>query len=150
MKHQHPASVARELRLRASLPSLRQLGLELHEFAQLTFGALRGDDKAVHDLRLATQEAATNLIEHGAVQGGELQVRFERRADELVVQLICRGPVFDPSAEPARLPDPEELAEGGYGLFLIRALSDAVHYSVGAEENTLTLIKCVPREQEAA
>lgn len=129
--------------------SLRVLGLDLHRFACQCFGLARGESKDVHDFRLAVQEAATNLIEHGRLES-ELRVWLELRGDELSLSLVSRGVYFDPTVREAVLPDADDLAEGGYGLFLIRALTDDVRYHTEDGWNRLVLRKRIRAEECAA
>lgn len=77
----------------------------------------------IDELLLAATEAATNIIRYGTssetfelmtcAQAGDFELSFE-----------YLGEPYTP--EDTDLPDPDLLAEGGYGLFLIEALTDQV------------------------
>ncbi len=137
------------LLLPIALSALPLIGSRLHAYASQVAGA-RGEAKEVHDLRLAVQEACANIIKHGqmAPQERRLVVRFEFADDVLSVLITDQGVPFDP---PVVLEPPgtaEEPAEGGYGLFLIRALVDEVFYRADTKGNTLVLRKrLLPEER---
>lgn len=77
----------------------------------------------IDELLLAATEAATNIIRYGThsetfklvtrTHSGHFELSFEYAGD----------PYTPPEVE---LPDPLDLAEGGYGLFLIEELTDRV------------------------
>jgi serine/threonine-protein kinase RsbW len=88
-------------------------------------------------VRLAVTEAATNILRH-AYEGrypAAFDLDIEIAVDQIAVQLRDEGRPFTPG-EPSP-PDPEALAEGGYGLFLIASLMDDVSYSAGETRGTL-------------
>lgn len=138
------------LLLPATLPSLPIIGERLHAFAREICDGL-GDAREVHDLRLAVQEACTNLIKHGRLADGDrrLALRFEMNNHALSVLITCRGEAFDPRRETALPGSADEPAEGGYGLFLIRALVDGMSYEAADGGNTLVLVKRLPTGDEA-
>jgi serine/threonine-protein kinase RsbW len=102
--------------------------------------------RAVFDLRLAVDEACTNIIEHGYAgrPPGSIDIRVEANGDRIVVTIADRGASFAPSA----LPEPDLSADwksrplGGLGWHLIRSAVDDVDYRPDAASgNRLTLIK---------
>lgn len=102
----------------------------------------------VYSAELILQEAATNIILHGYGKdesGAALQLELwagtigARQA--LVMELSDTAPPFDPTLAGWRDPDPHELRESGYGLYLIRKLTDDFSYYYGAGRNHLRLIK---------
>jgi len=104
-------------------------------------------DKEVYNIQLATDEAASNIIEH-AYQGagdGLLELSCGMWKDSIKIVLTDHGEPFDPSAIP--MPDLKaDLSErkiGGLGVFLMRKLMDEVRYEShpGKSYNTLTMIK---------
>lgn len=139
----------REVEFENSFSALPALGQALLSAAIELFGAL-GESKEVQDLRLAVQEAATNLIEHGSIADPTFHVRFERFDDDLWVHLVCRGNPYDPTVLRPTAPDPLELAEGGYGLYLMHTLTDGLLYQSDGEWNTLSMKKRVVALREAA
>jgi serine/threonine-protein kinase RsbW len=104
------------------------------------------DRDAIYAVKLAVDEACTNIIEHayGGEGRGEIQCSWDASDDGLRIVLRDRGKPFDPS----KIPEPnynvplEELKPRGAGLFLIRNLMDEVQFDFESEEsNVLTMIK---------
>jgi serine/threonine-protein kinase RsbW len=103
-------------------------------------------DKDVYNIQLATDEAASNIIEHAyeKVKDGVLELSCGVRDDLITIILIDHGESFDPSEIP--LPDLKaDLSDrkiGGLGIFLMRKLMDDVSYEVKAGQgNILTMTK---------
>lgn len=103
-------------------------------------------DKDVYNIQLATDEAASNIIEHAyeKIHDGVLELSCGMRDDLITIVLVDHGESFDPSEIP--LPDLKaDLSArkiGGLGIFLMRKLMDDVHYEVKPNHsNVLTMIK---------
>lgn len=103
-------------------------------------------DKDIYNIQLATDEAASNIIEHAYenISDGMLELSCGVQSDTIKIILIDHGEPFDPSEIP--LPDLKaDLSDrkiGGLGIFLMRKLMDEVHYESRVDKsNTLTLIK---------
>jgi anti-sigma regulatory factor (Ser/Thr protein kinase) len=102
--------------------------------------------KDVYNIQLATDEAASNIIEHAyeGVADGILDLSCSMDEDAIKIILIDYGAPYDPSAVP--IPDIKaDLSErkiGGLGIFLMRKLMDEVHYEPRADRsNVLTMTK---------
>jgi serine/threonine-protein kinase RsbW len=99
-------------------------------------------EQAVNELRLAVSEAVANVIEHGYRGEPNHAIDLHLAADDnqLVLTIHDDGDPFELQAyEP---PDLDQPHEGGYGVFLIRSLTDEVHYETPAGGGTtLTLVK---------
>lgn len=103
-------------------------------------------DKDVYNIQLATDEAASNIIEHAYENrsDGILELSCGMRGDAITITLVDRGESFDPSEIP--LPDLKaDLSDrkiGGLGIFLMRKLMDEVSYEPRADKsNVLTMKK---------
>jgi len=104
-------------------------------------------DKDIYNIQLATDEAASNIIEHAyeGVSDGILELSCGMLDDTIKIVLTDHGEPFDPGSIP--MPDLKaDLTErkiGGLGIFLMRKLMDNVHYDSYPEKNsnTLTMIK---------
>jgi serine/threonine-protein kinase RsbW len=103
-------------------------------------------DKDVYNIQLATDEAASNIIEHAyeGITDGVLDLSCGMENEAIRISLIDYGEPFDPSAIP--LPDLKaDLSDrkiGGLGIFLMRKLMDEVHYEPRDDKsNVLTMIK---------
>jgi serine/threonine-protein kinase RsbW len=103
-------------------------------------------DKDVYNIQLATDEAASNVIEHAyeKIKDGVLELSCDMTGDAITIVLVDHGESFDPSEVP--LPDLKaDLSDrkiGGLGIFLMRKLMDEVRYEPKADKsNVLTMIK---------
>jgi anti-sigma regulatory factor (Ser/Thr protein kinase) len=104
-------------------------------------------DKDVYNIQLASDEAASNIIEHSyeGVSDGILEISCGLQDSVITIILVDHGESFDPSDVP--MPnlkaDLSERKIGGLGLFLMRKLMDEVHYEADSKNNrnTLTLTK---------
>ena len=103
-----------------------------------------GDD-ACHDLKLAVDEACTNVVTHGyaGMNPGSIMLALDFESQLVTVEITDFGHPFEPS-EPVA-PDPEatldDLASGGLGLYFIYQTMDEIGYRSGEEGNVLTFIK---------
>jgi sigma-B regulation protein RsbU (phosphoserine phosphatase) len=96
------------------------------------------------DLALAVTEICTNIARHGYRDvAGDIEVRVARDAGAVHVTIVDRAPPFVP--DPGSLPSPEALAEGGYGLGLVRSVVDEVHVQPMAGGGNRTVL--VKRER---
>src|SRR5512132_3558810 len=103
-------------------------------------------EKDVYNIQLATDEAASNIIEHAyeGVSNGVLDLSCGMKGDVITIILVDYGEPYDPSVIP--IPDIKaDLSErkiGGLGIFLMRKLMDEVHYEPRKDKsNVLTMIK---------
>jgi CheY-like chemotaxis protein len=98
-------------------------------------------------LRLAVEEACTNVIVHGYRGGpGRIRLAVAVAGGSATVTLTDDAPPFDPAGvPPPDLDAPlESRREGGLGWHLIRSLTDEVrHRTTGERGNVLTLVKRV-------
>jgi serine/threonine-protein kinase RsbW len=80
-------------------------------------------EEALGDMKLAVTEACTNSVRHGYGEDGEgtVEVVYELQPDRLVVEVADDGPGFDAAGD---RPTEENLAEGGLGIAIIKAVSD--------------------------
>ena len=103
--------------------------------------------ETVLELKLAVDEACTNVIEHGyrGMNPGSIILSFRIEPGRILVQITDFGHVFEPSSAPK--PDVEAALEdrelGGLGLFLIYQTMDNIDYQSSEEGNTLTFTKII-------
>ena len=110
--------------------------------ARLT-GAGAGDD-VWQALRLAVDEAVSNVIAHGyRGAAGTIRLAVGVGDGRAVVTVTDEAPPFDPAlVPPPDLDSPWAVRrEGGLGWHLIRSLVDEVHHRAGERGNVLTLVK---------
>ncbi|HKI54268.1 MAG TPA: ATP-binding protein [Anaerolineales bacterium] len=120
---------------------------EIREFVGGIARASKFSDKDIYNIQLASDEAASNIIEHAyeGISDGVLEISCGLKDGALTVILIDHGESFDPSEVP--MPnlkaDLSERKIGGLGLYLMRKLMDEVYYDADPQNNrnTLTLIK---------
>jgi anti-sigma regulatory factor (Ser/Thr protein kinase) len=102
-------------------------------------------DNVVLDLKLAVDEACTNIIQHGykGMNPGSIILSFRIESTRILVQITDFGHIFEPVETPK--PDIEAALEdrefGGLGLFLIYQTMDNIDYHSSEDGNTLTFTK---------
>ena len=103
-----------------------------------------GDD-ACHDLKLAVDEACTNVITHGyaGMNPGSIMLVLRFEPTQVTVEITDFGHPFEPIEPEA--PDPETTLahpdEGGLGLYFIYQTMDEIRYRTGEDGNVLTFVK---------
>jgi len=105
----------------------------------------RIDDHICYDLKLAVDEACTNIITHGyaGMNPGSIILSLEMEPNKVVVTITDFGHPFEPRE--ASAPDVEAGLEdrtmGGFGLFFIYQTMDEINYETTVDGNRLTFIK---------
>ena len=104
---------------------------------------------AMQDLKLAVDEACSNVVEHGYAGGppGTIGISLEADDAKISVTIADRGRSFDPAHAPAAdvVSDWEKRRIGGLGWHFIRQLVEEIRYESDAEKgNRLTLVKRRP------
>ena len=119
---------------------------EIRDFVGAIARAEGFGDRDVYNIQLATDEAASNIMEHAyeGVTDGLLEISCGMDGGAIRIVFVDHGEPFDPSD----VPDPDLTADlsdrkiGGLGIYLMRKLMDEVFYQSDAgKRNTLTLIK---------
>ncbi|MCA1581074.1 MAG: ATP-binding protein [Acidobacteria bacterium] len=111
------------------------------------------DPQACFDLKLAVDEACTNIVVHGFAgkPPGRMTVSFACEGGRMTVVIEDRGRPFDPDRIPA--PDleapVEEREPGGLGWHLIRQTVDHFRYESDSAGNRLTLVKSARARQQS-
>jgi serine/threonine-protein kinase RsbW len=117
-----PAAMVGSQTVRLSIPAKAEY-ITLVRLALSGLSRLRPlSEEALGDLKLAVTEACTNSVRHGyAGREGTVDIVYELQPDRLVVEVADDGPGFDAAGD---RPSNENLAEGGLGIAIIRAVSD--------------------------
>ncbi|MHB0913174.1 MAG: ATP-binding protein [Armatimonadota bacterium] len=118
-----------------SLPSvLASVRHKIIEFAR----AVPFPKQELYDLEIAIGEACSNAVRHGTPGGGEIRVACKRNERTFVVEISDCGEGFDPTA--LSQPDPNQMKEGGMGIYLMHMLMDAVEFDFDGG-TTVRLVK---------
>jgi serine/threonine-protein kinase RsbW len=132
----------REIELEARVENLGRI----RDFLEDACGEAGVGHPDTHGLKVAVDEACSNVIEHGYAgrTPGPLAVSFQADAGRIAVTIGDRGRPFDPAGAPAAdtASDWEKRPVGGLGWHLIRQLVDEIRYDSNPETgNRLTLVK---------
>jgi len=108
------------------------------------------DPDEVFRIRLACDEACTNIIEHayGTEGAGQISVSWQNKKGAFIIELRDNGRPFHPEEIPTPSvpysPDNvDELKVGGLGLHFMRTLMDEVDFSFDDQGNHLIMIKYI-------
>lgn len=136
MNHRHQISRAAEYQ---SLVALR-------DFIEATCKGYPGvDNQVLYDLKLAVDEACTNIITHGyaGMNPGSIILAIDLSPQQVTMTITDFGHAFEPSETP--MPNVEAGLEdrdtGGFGLYFIYQTMDEVDYECTEDGNHLTLVK---------
>ena len=89
----------------------------------------------IEDLKVAISEAISNVVTHAYEGEGKVKVGFKIYPNRLEIIVVDRGESFDlaeikDDIGPYLAHEPlESLREGGFGLFLIKALMNKVEFN---------------------
>jgi anti-sigma regulatory factor (Ser/Thr protein kinase) len=134
--------IDRQICLSAELESLARF----RDFIEASTRDYPGiDEHITYDLKLAVDEACTNIITHGyaGMNPGSIILNLRVSQDEVVIMITDFGHQFEPSEAPA--PDVKAALDdrptGGFGLYFIYQAMDGVAYETTEAGNILTLTK---------
>ena len=124
----------------------------IRDFVEAVSRQLMLSEREIYDLRLAVDEACSNVIRHAYQgQGGRIEVRIHPVERGIEVVIRDWGAKFNP----AMVPEPDVTAPledrplGGLGLFLIYHMMDDVEFHFDhADGNTLKMVKHLTRREE--
>ena len=118
---------------------------EIRDYVGKKARTARFTDKDVYSIQLATDEAASNIIEHAysGIPDAHLELTCAFEQNKLIITLLDHGKPFDFSSveNPDLTADLSHRKIGGLGIYLMRQLMDEVRYEVTKSGNVLTLIK---------
>jgi anti-sigma regulatory factor (Ser/Thr protein kinase) len=132
-----------KLWLKGDLDHLR-LAWQTAETLLESLGFDADPEQARYNVLLAIQELLTNVLRHGYRGNSKLpvEVHFWSDGETFRITMVDEGPAFDPTG----VPDPEfdeAMEEGGYGIYIAKAVMDAIRYERQGKRNVLTLSKRV-------
>ncbi|HBQ59371.1 MAG TPA: ATP-binding protein [Balneolaceae bacterium] len=118
---------------------------EVRDFVAAHAEQIGLDQKDVSEIRLAVDEAYTNIIKHAYNNNASMKVNIEigSDGDQLWISLMDEGDSFDPSTyhEPDLMQRIKEKKRGGMGVYLIRKLMDQVQYNRKGKTNEIRMVK---------
>ncbi len=118
---------------------------EVREYVGEKARAAGFGEKDIYSIQLATDEAASNVIEHAyeGVPDAFFELTCEFKNDRMTITLLDHGKTFDPSKVdvPDVKADLSDRKIGGLGIYLMRKLMDEVRYESTPSGNLLTLVK---------
>ncbi|MEX0994879.1 MAG: ATP-binding protein [Balneolaceae bacterium] len=103
------------------------------------------DEKTVSDIRLAVDEACTNIIKHAYQfdESKDVEIKLGFKDDWICISLTDQGNTFNP--ESYSKPDIQKQMKlkkrGGVGVYLIRQLMDDVEYLKKDNSNEIRMYK---------
>lgn len=101
--------------------------------------------KDVDDIRLAVDEAYTNIIKHAYNNDGDQSVDIELgyNSNTFWISLLDTGNTFNPRnySKPDVRKKIKEKKRGGVGVYLIRKLMDEVEYNTKGSVNEIRMTK---------
>jgi anti-sigma regulatory factor (Ser/Thr protein kinase) len=111
------------------------------------------DPQTCYDLKLAVEEACTNVITHGYadMDPGSIMLELQFGPEQVLVTLTDFGHPFEP-CEPAAHDVEADLEDGltqGFGLYFIYQTMDRIGYETAEDGNHLTFVKRLPASREA-
>ena len=120
--HAQPGPVGGSSTVRLTIPAKPEY-ISLVRLALSGLSRLRPlSEEVLGDLKLAVTEACTNSVRHGYENGeGVVEILYELQPDRFVVEVLDDGPGFDASGDRSL---EDNLAEGGLGIAIIKAISD--------------------------
>ena len=132
----------KSIKIKSKTENLKKIREFVSEFARENgYG-----EKAISEIMLAVDEAATNIIKHAYkyAEDKDIIVKVSFDGSQITVSLKDFGEKFDPSK--AQLPNIRESLKlkkaGGLGIYLMKKLTDEVIYNVGNPEfNEIRLVK---------
>ncbi len=105
-------------------------------------------ERDVEQLKIAVDEACTNVIKHAYNGEGEhvIDIAVILSSDKLTVRIRDRGRAFNPEtyAEPNLIEFAKSRKSGGLGVHIMNRLMDRVEYKTKGGVNECCLVKYLP------
>ena len=128
-----------------TIPSSTRYLEDVREFVTKKARSAEFSESVVEQLKIAVDEACTNVIKHAYDGEGEhvIDIAVIISRDKLVVRLRDRGRSFDPTtySEPNLIQFAKSRKAGGLGVHIINRLMDRVEYRTQGDVNECRLVK---------
>ncbi len=106
------------------------------------------DDMVVEQLKMAVDEACTNVIEHAYEGENEqpIEIAIILSKDKMTIRIRDKGQQFDEVAyrEPNLIEYAKTRKSGGFGVHIMRKLMDEVSYKSTGGYNECRMVKYLP------
>ncbi len=97
-------------------------------------------EETASDIELVISEMLTNVYKHSYKEKeGEVIVKASIDGDELTISIRDFGEKFSPAD--VKEPDPDFLADHGYGLYIASQIMDKIEYILSHETGTEVILK---------
>lgn len=128
-----------------TIPSSTRHLEDVRQFVSTHAVAADFSDSVVEELKIAVDEACTNVIEHAYQGEGEhaVDIAIIITQDKLTVRIRDSGRAFDQSdySEPNLIEYAKSRKAGGLGVHLMRRLVDRVEFRTRGDVNECCLVK---------
>ena len=124
---------------------------QIADFVEKTLKNLGCKNKnLIHDLQLAVDEVSTNIMTHGRTsqKKDHFIIQIHKEKEEIIIQVIDTGNPFpfDTLRPLSKNASVDEKLNYGFGITIIKTVTDESHYQSFLNKNVLSLIKKLPQE----
>lgn len=114
-------------------------------FVEKYAGKFGFDEKTISDIRLAVDEACTNIIKHAYQfdESRDVEIKLGFKNNRIWISLTDQGQTFNPESysKPDIRKQMKTKKRGGVGVYLIRQLMDDVEYLKRDDINEIRMYK---------
>lgn len=121
-----------------AFPSSRELLAAVDRYLERELKKAGLEEDVIADVAISVTELVTNAIKHGNNEDASKVVTLElyRTPQEITIYVEDEGNGFDPNQIANPLDEQNLLKEAGRGIFIARALVDAVEFEKGKKGGT--------------
>lgn len=135
-----------ELRMQSESINIRSTYKEIRlpsERLRVLLASNQVTEEVINGCELALHELLTNLVDHAyeGNENGNITVNITCDTEFVTIETRDEGKPANIDMAGVTMPDPTELAEGGYGMAIIQMLMDDVKYKFEDSKNVWRLIK---------
>ena len=131
-----------------TIPSSTRFLEDVREFMSMHATEAGFDDMVVEQLKMAVDEACTNVIEHAYEGESEqpIEIAIILSRDKMTIRIRDKGQQFDEMAyrEPNLIEYAKTRKSGGFGVHIMRKLMDEVAYKSTGGYNECRMVKYLP------